>query len=107
MGRPTETDPFHVVGHHRSAACSGCYGGTASYPHWGARDGILEKEVYPDGQVGMRRQEGGRLVSIRGGALTPTYGMREMQWNDTYGTVSTNKVSSDEVQVIKRAVGDT
>lgn len=62
--------------------------------------------MYLDGQVGMRRQEG-QLVSIRGGELTPTYGMREMEWNDTYGTVSINKVSSDEVQVIKRAVGET
>lgn len=107
MGRPTETDPFHVVGHCRSAACSGCYGGAASYPHWGARDSFLEKELYPDRWVGMRRQEGGWLVSIQGGELTPTYGMREMEWNDTYGTVSINKVSSDEVQVIKRAVGET
>lgn len=62
--------------------------------------------MYLDGQVGMRRQEG-QLVSIRGGELTPTYGMQEMEWNDTYGTVSINKVSSDEVQVIKRAVGET
>lgn len=63
--------------------------------------------MYLDGQVGMRRQEGGWLVSIRGGALTLTYGMREMEWNATYGTASINKVSSDEVQVIKRAVGET